>query len=470
MTRIKLSLIVVAAAFAVVAATAVANDQTLHNVQYPPNTGVKLDFASTTAAPAANLEAKINLKDDQARIELSWADLKPALLFGGDVSCYVLWAVTPGGFAKNLGEVPSGSPKGNAQYGTGLKGFALMVTAEAYTQGWQPSELVMFVNDPPDKKKIGVQTFQYSAFGTAPDHDLASIRAVAWDDPNPVELVQAERAFAFAERINAEQYAPSLVQDARLLLAQASNLVTSSRRRSDGIDFAGRSFGVISNAVGEAEREIEQERLDAILASRTAEVDAMVARASEAEASLQEAQTSLQEAQAERQKMESAMSALRTEQVALTSALGSLRAEKEELSGRLGAALSQVADTQSTARGMIVNLPDILFDVNESTLKADAKLVIAKLAGILLIMQDLNLRIEGHTDSTGSYDYNMRLSDARARSVFDFLATQGIAGQRMTVKGYGPDRPIADNTTTEGRSRNRRVEIVIAEGTIAEAP
>ncbi len=208
---------------------------------------------------------------------------------------------------------------------------------------------------------------------------------------------------------------------------------------------------------------IEQERLDAEIASRSAEIETMEARAAEAEASLQEAA-------AEQQRMESAMLALRTEQAALTAAMVSMRAEKEELSGRLVGALSQVAETQSTARGTIVNLPDILFDLNESTLKYDAKLVIAKLAGILLIMQDLNLRVEGHTDSSGGYDYNMRLSEARARSVFDFLAAQGIDPARMVVKGYGPDRPIADNATSEGRSRNRRVEIVIAEGTVAEAP
>ncbi len=462
MSRMKLTLVIAVVALLSTTGAVDAKDQTLHSVQYPPNSSVKLDLAATTEAPAANLQAKVNLKQDQALVELSWADLKPAVLFGGDVTCYVLWAVTPGGFAKNLGEVPSGSPKGNLQYGTRLKSFALMVTAEAYSQEWRPSTMVMFINDPSDKKKVSTQSFQYSAFSDAPKHDLPSIRAVAWDDTRPVELVQAERAFAFAESIDAEQYAPDMVQDARLLLAQASNLVEVPRRVSDGIDFARRSFGVTSNAIGDAERKIEQERLDAEIASRTAEVDAMVARASEAEASLQEAQ-------AEQQKMEAAMSALRTEQAALTSALGSMRAEKEELSGRLGAALSQVADTQSTARGMIVNLPDILFDLNESTLKADAKMVIAKLAGILLIMQDLNLRIEGHTDSTGSYDYNLKLSEARARSVFDFLAAQGIEPERMIVKGYGPDRPIADNGTNEGRSRNRRVEIVIAEGTIAEA-
>jgi outer membrane protein OmpA-like peptidoglycan-associated protein len=150
--------------------------------------------------------------------------------------------------------------------------------------------------------------------------------------------------------------------------------------------------------------------------------------------------------------------------------MASLREEKAQLSNRLEGALGQVAETRSTARGMIVNLPDILFDVNQSTLKPDAKLVIAKLAGILLIMQDLNLRVEGHTDATGPYDYNLRLSEDRARSVVQFLAEQGIAATRMVAEGYGPDRPIASNDTGEGRSRNRRVELVIAEGTVAEAP
>jgi outer membrane protein OmpA-like peptidoglycan-associated protein len=117
---------------------------------------------------------------------------------------------------------------------------------------------------------------------------------------------------------------------------------------------------------------------------------------------------------------------------------------------------------------MIVNLPDILFDVGEATLKREAQLPLAKLAGILLIMQDLNLRIEGHTDSTGSPSFNQRLSESRADSVFDFLVTQGIRSSRIETAGYGMERPIADNATAEGRSKNRRVEIIIAEGDVAE--
>ena len=118
---------------------------------------------------------------------------------------------------------------------------------------------------------------------------------------------------------------------------------------------------------------------------------------------------------------------------------------------------------------MIVSLPDILFDTNEATLKDEAKVVIAKLAGILLILPELNLRVEGHTDSTGSADYNQGLSERRATTVRDFLAEQGIGGQRMMAVGYGLTRPVADNSTREGRAENRRVEIVIAEGVISES-
>ena len=117
---------------------------------------------------------------------------------------------------------------------------------------------------------------------------------------------------------------------------------------------------------------------------------------------------------------------------------------------------------------MIVNLPDILFDTNEATLKTETRIVLAKLAGILLIMPELNLRVEGHTDSTGSSDHNLRLSERRSISVRDYLAQQGISAQRTVAVGYGFDRPVADNTSREGRAKNRRVEIIIAEGVIAE--
>ncbi|HQN97486.1 MAG TPA: hypothetical protein PLM61_14000, partial [Thermoanaerobaculales bacterium] len=124
---------------ALLSAPAAAQQQTLHLVAYPSDSAVKLNLAPTTEAPRATVEARVTLREGMAQIELEYSDLKPAILFGGEVTCYVLWGVTPGGFAKNVGEVPSGSPKGSAVYTTGLKSFALMVTAEPYAQVWRPS-------------------------------------------------------------------------------------------------------------------------------------------------------------------------------------------------------------------------------------------------------------------------------------------------------------------------------------------
>jgi outer membrane protein OmpA-like peptidoglycan-associated protein len=129
----------------------------------------------------------------------------------------------------------------------------------------------------------------------------------------------------------------------------------------------------------------------------------------------------------------------------------------------LQAALSHVAETTDSARGFVINLPDILFSVDEAELKHDAQLALAKLAGILLILPDQHVAIEGHTDSTGSVDHNLVLSQRRAEAVLSLLSSQGLDRTRLESMGFGMERPVADNTTAEGRSRNRRVEIVISD-------
>jgi outer membrane protein OmpA-like peptidoglycan-associated protein len=86
------------------------------------------------------------------------------------------------------------------------------------------------------------------------------------------------------------------------------------------------------------------------------------------------------------------------------------------------------------------------------------------------MMPELNLRVEGHTDNTGSDTLNQKLSEDRAEGVVLLLKTQGISASRQKSEGYGPRRPAATNDTKEGRAKNRRVEIVIAEGEIKAAP
>ena len=135
--------------------------------------------------------------------------------------------------------------------------------------------------------------------------------------------------------------------------------------------------------------------------------------------------------------------------------------EKASLRAQLLAQLNSILQTNDSARGLIVNMSDVLFDTASFTLKPGAREKLAKISGILLAHPGLTLQIEGHTDSVGSDEFNQRLSEQRAISVRDFLADQGVAPSLITARGFGKTEPVATNETAEGRQRNRRVEIVL---------
>lgn len=103
----------------------------------------------------------------------------------------------------------------------------------------------------------------------------------------------------------------------------------------------------------------------------------------------------------------------------------------------------------------------ILFDVAKADLRPEAKQNLTELAEILKKYEDTNILIEGHTDSDGSEEYNMALSERRARSVSSYLAQHEVSSTRMTIMGYGEIQPIADNSTPSGKQANRRVEVAV---------
>jgi len=103
----------------------------------------------------------------------------------------------------------------------------------------------------------------------------------------------------------------------------------------------------------------------------------------------------------------------------------------------------------------------LLFDVNKYDLKGQSRENLGKLAGILNKYPDTNILIEGHTDSTGTREINQPLSENRAKAVAAYLAVLNVQSARFTVMGYGPDQPIGDNATVEGRQQNRRVDLAI---------
>ncbi len=136
--------------------------------------------------------------------------------------------------------------------------------------------------------------------------------------------------------------------------------------------------------------------------------------------------------------------------------------DREELRAKLLQQFNVIFATRDTARGLIVNLSDVLFDSGKSTLRPIAREKLAKISGIVLAYPDLRLAIEGNTDSVGSDAMNQQLSEQRAGSVRDYLAKQNIPAASMTSQGFGKTQPVASNDTAEGRQQNRRVELVVS--------
>jgi outer membrane protein OmpA-like peptidoglycan-associated protein len=135
---------------------------------------------------------------------------------------------------------------------------------------------------------------------------------------------------------------------------------------------------------------------------------------------------------------------------------------------RLMQQLNTVLQTRDTARGLIATMPDVLFATGSSTLRPAARERLARVAGILLSYPDLKLEIDGHTDSTGTPQFNEKLSQQRAEAVRSYLSQQGVAETSMTTQGFGETQPIASNGNPAGRQQNRRVEIVVSGNVIGQ--
>ena len=528
------------------AAPLVAEAVELQSVAFPEKRAIDVPIVNRPAAPAARVTAEVTHRQGQAKIEIAFSKMKPAILFGGDVTCYVVWAITRDGNTENLGELLTPKPSGRLTFYSGQKNFALAITAESYHLVGQPSELLMFRNVGPVGQPEMVSSFQFDGFVEAPTHHMDGISHLKWDSDVPLELLQARKAFDLARNIGAETHAAQIYGEAAEALSHANAIVRQTRSGRELLDASRRAVALSNEALNISTHRIESIRIEEELTRRREETAALEHRAAEAEEASREAQRLTEQAReearlarSERERTATETAALRSEKSTLEMAMVRMREEKnqlqlesaqllrdksslegeaqllrqekmtlealstqlqtdkarleqesatlrsdrdalevakadqerlatrlqqekDELTGRLQSALSHVADTTDSARGYVVNLPDILFDVNEATLKHDAQLTLAKLAGILLILPDQHVQIEGHTDSTGSVDHNLTLSQHRANAVLSLLANQGLDGTRLGAIGFGMDRPMADNATVDGRRKNRRVELVIS--------
>ncbi len=454
-----------------------------------------VDFKGTSLMPEATGHAKVDGKEGRLAISAEVQHLQPATKFGGQYLTYVLWAITPEGRSVNLGEmVPNGDGKSKIDVTTDLQAFGLVITAEPYFAVTHPSDLVVVENvvrqetkgfeEPIDAKFDMLEGGEYTV--DVPADQLPSAKAA----PNtPLDLLEARNAVAIAKAAGAQQYAGDSLSKAEDFLTRAEDYLQRKQGRtpigtaSRGATEMAEDARVLTLKKKEEER-VASEKRAMQEAQEKAEADAKAAAEAETKAKAQAEEDARRRAQAEadRAAAEKAQAQAEQQQVAALAAQQKAQAQaeqaekekqeairqKEEMRARLLKQLNQVLETRDTDRGLVVSMPDVLFDPGQYTLKPAARERLARISGIVLAYPELKLQIEGYTDSTGSDEFNQRLSEKRAGTVRDYLVDSGISINNVFAKGMGKADPIADNSTAAGRKLNRRVEMIVSGDVIGD--
>ena len=304
------------------------------------------------------------------------------------------------------------------------------------------------------------------------------------DKKVPLELYQARNAVLLSRAASAAKYATEVFQNAQILLNQAQQyqdrkagdkpVVMTSREAVQKAEDA-RIISIRRQRELALQKQREEQAARVSQARAAAEESAREQQLAEQQRRLAEQQAQLdaqkrEQAEQARQAAEAAQAQAAAEAERARESAAQADAQKEAMRKQMLAQLNQVLQTRETARGLIMNLSDVLFDFGKYTLKPDAREKLAKVSGILLSHPDMNLQVEGYTDNVGSEEFNQKLSEQRADGVRDYLVSQGIAADSVTAKGFGKTNPIASNDTAKGRQQNRRVEIVVSGGAIGGNP
>jgi outer membrane protein OmpA-like peptidoglycan-associated protein len=151
--------------------------------------------------------------------------------------------------------------------------------------------------------------------------------------------------------------------------------------------------------------------------------------------------------------------------------LAELHQRREVELDRMHQALSKIAPTRRTVSGMVIELAhdSFYFDFDKAALRPENREILSRVAGVLLASQGYRLFVDGHTDDTGSAEYNQDLSFRRASSVADYLRQAGVPDEVIQVQGFGKSNPRTENDSRAARQQNRRVEIGIVDSVIRYA-
>jgi outer membrane protein OmpA-like peptidoglycan-associated protein len=487
--------------------------RTTKAINYHHRSGsTRIGFRGTALMPDARGEAKVESKQGVIKIDADMERLGPATQFGREYLTYVMWAITPEGRATNVGEVLlNGSGKTKLDATTELQSFGLIVTAEPYFAVTEPSDVVVMENfvRPDTTGTIEQVDAKYELLPRGQyvlNVNPSEIQPRRLDPKVPLELYEARNAVEIARWTGAQRYAAETFQKAvvglenaegyligragkkpigtvareAVQMAEDARIITVKKREELQLA-AERRAGVVREERAEGDRAAAEAETDRV--KRQAEL-ARLASVSDAERIQREheAQTAAAQTEANRLKREneaqlataqSETDRLRQDNEAQRIAgradleraaneRAEADAEKTQLRAQLLLQFNAILQTRDTARGLIVNMSDVLFDTALYSLRPAAREKLAKVAGIISGHPGLRLAVEGYTDSVGGDDYNQKLSEQRGEAVRDYLTQQGVEGSSVTSRGFGKTLPVASNDTADGRQQNRRVELVVS--------
>ena len=477
--------------------------RTTRAVSYRHRSGsTKIDFQGTDLMPSAAGEAKVESKRGTLAVEAEFSGLDRPTSFGNEYLTYVLWAISPEGRPVNIGEVLVGdNHRSKLEVTTDLQAFAMIVTAEPYYAVRRPSNLVVLENsirsDTVGATEVVDAKFELIDRGgyipTGYKFDPVILNAKL-----PLEFFEARNALRIAKSSGAERYAAPSYEKAVNQMNEADALATGKHENKKSLVALSREVVQTAEDAREiAVKHIDEERAEAERNAGAGREASAKARANDetqrritaeigtADANRQrkeadrrnlDAQAAAQQsagAQADaekdrddaRQRQHAAEADSDRNRAAAVSSDAQLKdavRDREELRARLLQQFNLILETRDTARGLVVNMSDVLFDSGKFTLRPLAREKLAKISGIVLAYPSLNLAVEGNTDSVGTESFNQDLSEKRAEGVRTYLTQQGVPEASTTATGYGKTRPIASNDTAEGRQQNRRVELIVS--------
>lgn len=420
-----------------------ADPSTAMVIRFDEGSKATIDLVGQGQASAAKGTVRVTTRVGQSSLSVTIKDLPSPQSFGPFFTSYVLWAVLPEGpVLERLLSIPLKKAK-NLEASIPSQRFALVLTAEPYPVVTQPSSQIA-MSTALSGNVTGIATKSEVAFATDAGtlYVPEQVSTVNHGNP-PLPVLGARISVDLARRSDAAEFAAPQLERAVAKLGELE-AIWPRKPRSEK---AWSAIALETSRLGHEARMLAVQRAEEARLAAEAQARQQAIYASEAEA--EQSKRTAEQAQREAESARLAEEATRR--------------SVEQAKARLQASLSAVMSTRREARGLVVNLSDVLFDFGKADLRPDARESLAKVAGVLLgYPLPAQLTIEGHTDSVGSDEANMALSERRANAVRDYLIASGIGPDMIvSTRGYGKSRPLASNDTEEGRSRNRRVEIIV---------